>query len=222
MRTRSPAIPRTGSPGSLLRILLALVACLGLTTPLMSQPASASETTLSNPGFETGDLSGWTTTGTAFNGSVTNQPGWGWGCCFNQQGTYHLWGFAGGGDAPPGTVTSEPFTLTGTGMVSVLVSGGSNDDQLYVALTTLDGTILHKATGTDDEAYRRVTWDAREHLGEQLRIAAVDQATGGWGHINMDDVRVGLDKAPDPGLEGLAAYWDFSEDQGTATTERVS
>lgn len=142
MRTRSPAIPGTGSPGSLLRILLALVACLGLTTPLMSQPASASESTLSTPGFETGDLSGWTATGTAFNGSVTDQPGWGWGCCFNQQGTYHLWGFAGGGDAPTGTVTSEPFTLTGTGMVSVLVSGGRNDDQLYVALTTLDGTIL--------------------------------------------------------------------------------
>ena len=142
MRTRSPAIPGTGSPGSLLRILLALVACLGLTTPLMSQPASASESTLSNPGFETGDLSGWTATGTAFNGSVTDQPGWGWGCCFNQQGTYHLWGFAGGGDAPTGTVTSEPFTLTGTGMVSALVSGGRNDDQLYVALTTLDGTIL--------------------------------------------------------------------------------
>ncbi|WP_411089753.1 LamG-like jellyroll fold domain-containing protein [Streptomyces sp. 061-3] len=57
---------------------------------------------------------------------------------------------------------------------------------------------------------------------QQLRITAVDQATGGWGHINLDDVRVGLDKAPDPGLEGLAAYWDFSEDQGTATTERVS
>ncbi|MET9522429.1 hypothetical protein [Streptomyces coeruleorubidus] len=167
-----------------------------MTTPLMSGQAGASESTLSNPGFERGDLSGWSTTGTAFHGSVTNQPGWGWGCCFNQQGTYHLWGFAGGGDAPTGTVTSEPFTLTGTGMVSVLVSGGRNDDQLYVALTTLDGTVLHKATGTDDEAYRRVTWDAREHLGEQLRITAVDRATGGWGHINLDDVRVGLDKAP--------------------------
>lgn len=147
----------------------------------MSQPASASESTLSNPGFETGDLSGWTATGTAFNGSVTDQPGWGWGCCFNQQGTYHLWGFAGGGDAPTGTVTSEPFTLTGTGMVSVLVSGGRNDDQLYVALTTLDGTILHQATGTDDEAYRRVTTACRGlpgcHAGP--RSAAAEPAPCG-------------------------------------------
>ncbi|MCX5314613.1 hypothetical protein [Streptomyces sp. NBC_00154] len=91
-----------------MRLLLALTICLGLTSPLMSEPASASETTLSNPGFETGDLSGWTTTGTAFNGAVTDDPGWGWGCCFNQEGTHHLWGFAAGGDAATETVTSEP------------------------------------------------------------------------------------------------------------------
>jgi hypothetical protein len=188
----------------------------------MTAPADASESILSNPDFETGDLSGWTTTGTAFNGAVTDKPGWGWGCCFNQQGTHHLWGFAGGGDAPTGTVTSEPFTVTGTGMVSALVSGGRNDNDLYVALTTLDGTVLHKATGTDDEAYRRVTWDAREYLGKQLRITAVDRATGGWGHINLDDVRVGIDEAPDPSEAGLAAYWDFADGQGTTTKDRIS
>ncbi|MGC9381293.1 GH32 C-terminal domain-containing protein [Streptomyces sp. MH13] len=178
--------------------------------------------TLSNPGFETGDLKGWTTTGTAFNGAVTDKTGWGWGCCFNHAGTRHLWGFAAGSDALTGTVTSEPFTLTGTGMVSVLVSGGRNESDLYAALTTLDGTILHKATGTDDEAYRRVTWDAREHLGEQLRVTVVDKATGGWGHINLDDVRVGTDPAPDPSQRGLAAHWDFSEGKGTTTREKVS
>lgn len=220
MPTRSPA----GASGrrGLVRLLLALTLCLGLTSVLMSEPATASETTLSNPGFETGDLSGWTTAGSAFDGSVTDDPGWGWGCCFNQAGTHHLWGFAGGGDAATGTVTSEPFTLTGTGMVSALVSGGRDENRLYVALTTQDGAVLHKTTGTEDEAYRRVTWDARDHLGEQLRITAVDQATSGWGHINLDDVRVGIDKAPDPAQEGLAAYWDFPEGEGSATTERVS
>ncbi|MEW2181308.1 hypothetical protein AB0890_33920, partial [Streptomyces sp. NPDC005406] len=101
----------------------------------MTHTADAAETTLSNPGFETGDLKGWTTTGTAFDGAVTDKPGWGWGCCFNQAGTHHLWGFASGSDTPTGTVTSEPFTLTGTGMVSVLVSGGRNDNDLYAALT---------------------------------------------------------------------------------------
>ncbi|MFB9480688.1 GH32 C-terminal domain-containing protein [Streptomyces filamentosus] len=186
-----------------------------------TDPAPA-VTTLSNPGFETGDLKGWTTTGTAFNAAVTDKTGWGWGCCFNHAGTRHLWGFAAGSDALTGTVTSEPFTLTGTGMVSVLVSGGRNDNDLYAALTTLDGTVLHKATGADNESYRRVTWDAREHLGKQLRVTLVDKATGGWGHINLDDIRVGTDPAPNPTVKGLAAHWDFTEGQGTTTREKVS
>ncbi|MFF6829506.1 GH32 C-terminal domain-containing protein [Streptomyces longwoodensis] len=212
----------SGPPLFLLRVLLALAVCAGLMSPLATASARASATALSNPDFEKGDLSGWTTTGTAFSKGVSNQPGWGWGCCFNQQGSYHLWGFASGGDAATGTVTSEAFTLTGTGMVSALVSGGRNDNDLYVALTTLDGTILNKTTGTDDETYRRITWDARTHLGEQLRITAVDRATGGWGHINLDDIRVGTDSAPDPSAQGLAAYWDFSEGQGTTTREKIS
>ncbi|MER6147430.1 hypothetical protein [Streptomyces hirsutus] len=117
---------------------------------------------------------------------------------------------------------SEPFTLTGTGMVGALVSGGRNDNDLYVAPTTLDGTVPHKATGTDDEAYRRVTWDARAHLGKQPRVTVVDEATGGWGHINLGDVRVGTGPAPDPSQRGLAAHWDFSEGQGATTREKAS
>ncbi|MEU0306466.1 hypothetical protein ABZ259_09135, partial [Streptomyces cyaneofuscatus] len=76
MRTRSPAKPARTSRSTLLRLLLALTICLGLTTPLATHTASAAETTLSNPGFESGDLKGWTTTGTAFTGAVTDKPGW--------------------------------------------------------------------------------------------------------------------------------------------------
>ncbi|MER5842612.1 hypothetical protein ACWGPD_38175 [Streptomyces hirsutus] len=71
-----------------MRLLLALAICLGLTSPLMTQTVGATETSPSNPGFESGDLSGWTTTGTASTGAVTDDPGR--GCCFDQQGAYHL------------------------------------------------------------------------------------------------------------------------------------
>ncbi|CAM5336372.1 hypothetical protein SGLAM104S_08296 [Streptomyces glaucescens] len=129
----------------------------------------------------------------------------------------------------------DPFVWEEDGVRYQLVGSGILDSDgtqvtrkhggtalLYAALTTLDGSVLHKATGTDDEAYRRVTWDAREHLGKQLRITLVDKATGGWGHINLDDVRVGTDPAPDPSRRGLAAHWDFAEGQGTTTREKVS
>ncbi|WP_251491452.1 GH32 C-terminal domain-containing protein [Actinacidiphila cocklensis] len=183
---------------------------------------AAASTTLANPDFETGDLTGWTPSGTAFQAAaVTSDTGWGWGCCFNQQGTYHLWGFKAGGDAAVGTLTSNAFTLSGTGMVSALVSGGQDLNNLYVALTLADGTVLQKATGLNGEAYRRVTWDVRDRVGQQLRIKVVDQATGDFGHINLDDVRVGLDQPKDPN-GGPVAYWNFDEGKGAATTERIS
>jgi hypothetical protein len=53
-----------------------------------------------------------------------------------------------------------------------------------------DGEILLKATGHDSEQYRRVRWNASEYLGEELYIEAVDEAEGGWGHLNLDDVNV--------------------------------
>ncbi|GLW55061.1 GH32 C-terminal domain-containing protein [Kitasatospora phosalacinea] len=185
----------------------------------LDQPGAS---VLVNPGFETGDLSGWTATGNAFQGGATSETGWGWGCCFNQQGTYHLWGFKAAGDAGTGTLTSSPFTLSGTGTVSLLVSGGQDLNSLYVALTTADGTVLQKTTGTNSETYRRVTWDVRDRIGQQLRIKVVDQATGGWGHINLDDVRNGLDQPGGGGTSGPVAYWNFSENKGKSTVEQVS
>ena len=42
----------------------------------------------------------------------------------------------------------------------------------------------------NDETYKRYVWDASDYIGEILYIKAVDQATGGWGHINIDDFKV--------------------------------
>jgi sucrose-6-phosphate hydrolase SacC (GH32 family) len=206
-----------------LRLLLTLLFCLPLGSALTAPSANAAAGDMVNPGFESGNLTGWTPAGAAFQaGAVTSDTGWGWGCCFNQQGTYHLWGFKAGGDTAVGTLTSDAFTLTGTGIVSALVSGGQDQSNLYVALTTADGTVLQKATGTNDETYHRVTWDARDRIGQQLRIKAVDQATGGWGHINLDDIRTGLDQPPGGGTTGPVAYWDFAERKGASTVEEVS
>jgi fructan beta-fructosidase len=72
-----------------------------------------------------------------------------------------------------------------------LIGGGQNIDNLYVALVRkADGKELLKATGQNDEAYRRVRRDASDFLGEELFIKVVDKETGGWGHLNIDDVNV--------------------------------
>lgn len=38
--------------------------------------------------------------------------------------------------------------------------------------------------------YQRKIWDASQYIGEELYIKVVDQSTGGFGHINVDDFNV--------------------------------
>ncbi|QIZ08394.1 hypothetical protein HFZ78_18105 [Priestia megaterium] len=44
-----------------------------------------------------------------------------------------------------------------------------------------------KATGNNSEQYSRINWDASKFIGEELYIKVVDNSTGGFGHINVDD-----------------------------------
>jgi OHCU decarboxylase len=155
---------------------------------------------LPNHDFATGDLTGWTVvSGTTFSdANVTTRSDWGWGGPFYQadtgsDGGHHLWGFNpdAGGDDATGVLRSATVVLGGDGLVDLLVSGGNDPDRLYAAaVRASDGKILAKATGRGGEQYRRVVFDLADHIGEQIYIEIVDKATGGWGHINVDDVNV--------------------------------
>jgi len=148
---------------------------------------------IANHDFESGDLTGWTVvSGNAFSaGDVTTDANWGWGGPFNQNGSYHLWGFKAGGDTQVGVLKSETFTLGGNGSIEFLIGGGDDINNLYVALVrAADGVELMKATGSNNEAYSRITWDAAQYVGVPCYIKIVDNATGGFGHLNVDDVNV--------------------------------
>ncbi|BCS82172.1 GH32 C-terminal domain-containing protein [Anaerocellum diazotrophicum] len=155
---------------------------------------------LINPGFETGDLEGWLNVeGETFLNSVTQISTY-WGTrLFKQEGTYHLWGFASGGDQLTGVLESNKFILQGdpelygSGRISFLIGGGNNIDSLYVALVDdSTGKEVFKATGRNDEQYFRVVWDASEYIGRKMFFRIVDKARGGFGHINADDFRINL------------------------------
>ena len=146
---------------------------------------------LPNHDFESGTLDGWVASGDAFSdGDVTRDRTW-WGGPFDHSGEYHLWGYKAGHDDQIGTLHSRPFVLGGTGQIDFLIAGGHSWDRLYVRLVrVIDGEVLFSATGENSERYRRVEWMAQDHLGEQVQIVVGDQATGSWGHINVDDVNV--------------------------------
>ncbi|WP_235950185.1 GH32 C-terminal domain-containing protein [Paenibacillus apii] len=147
---------------------------------------------LANHDFEDG-LNGWTIlSGDAFTAQdVTTANDWGWGGPFNQNGAKHLWSVQSGNDSQTGAMRSEQFVLGGNGQINLLVGGGNNYYDLYVALVRAsDGKELFKATGLDQESYTRIYWDASDYIGTECYIKIVDNATGSWGHINIDDVNV--------------------------------
>jgi sucrose-6-phosphate hydrolase SacC (GH32 family) len=179
---------------------------------------------LINPGFETGDLTGWTAEGNAFDGTVTNKATyWDTEIPFEHKGSFHLWGFQGGApeeaDKRTGSLTSNTFHLSGNGEVSFLIGGGDEmDDEtkfdLYVALVRAsDGKELFKATGPESETYKRVTWNASEYLGEKVYIKIVDQHSGGFGHLNVDDFQVKN--------RGVLSYWNFDENEGNTILDSI-
>ncbi|MFD0670846.1 GH32 C-terminal domain-containing protein [Cohnella sp. GCM10027633] len=155
---------------------------------------------ITNHDFESGNLTGWTiVSGNAFIAAdVTTDLNWGWGGPFNQNGSYHLWGFKDGGDSQVGVLKSETFTLGGNGTIDFLIGGGNDINNLYVALVRAsDGVELMKATGSNNEAYSRVTWNAAAYIGTAGYIKIVDSSTGGFGHLNVDDVNVPSGGTPD-------------------------
>jgi len=156
--------------------------------------------------FESGDLKGWTATGTAF----ANQPTQGdnsshRGKPSNLQGKFWIGTFENcpkGGtegtiqdDAPTGTLTSAPFKLEKP-FISFLIGGGNKPTEEYVAvLSAKDNTEICHATGEENEAMHRVAFDAAKFVGQDIIIKIVDMGTSGWGHINFDDFQQ-LDKRP--------------------------
>jgi len=150
--------------------------------------------------FEPGNLNGWTvTSGTAFSGSgVVTDPNWGWGGPFTFQGIYHYWGYKSGGDAAVGEMRTPDFTLGGDGRITMLIGGGSDLANLYVALCNASGTVLKKETGPNEEGYVSRTIDVSAYIGQTLYIKVVDNAAGGFGHINLDNIRIPVSSASVP------------------------
>ncbi|KAJ4014764.1 hypothetical protein NW761_015151 [Fusarium oxysporum] len=153
-----------------------------------------------NPGFETGTLDGWEiVSGDAFgNASVSNTTSYQDGP-FGQAGRFFLWGYAQLNDAGVGQLKSSPFRASS--VMSFLIGGGYDQDNLYVGLVReIDGQILVKQTGQNDEALIRIIWDTSQWAGQMVHLLVFDNTTDGYGHINLDDIRTGCDALVDNGL----------------------
>jgi len=140
--------------------------------------------------FEGTDYGAWTVEGTAFGtgparGTLPNQM--------------LVSGFVGGGlvntyldgDGSVGTLTSLPFTIERP-YINFLIGGGKYPGETCMNLL-VDGRLVRTATGPNDRpggserlAWR--SWAVSNLLGREAVLQIVDSATGGWGHINVDEI----------------------------------
>lgn len=98
----------------------------------------------------------------------------------------------GRGDAATGTLRSPPVPIPERSSLSLRLGGGRARDigsQLGVLLR-VDGRPLRMLTGRDTEALQLRRVDLAAHAGKQLQLEVIDQATGPFGHVLLDDVRL--------------------------------
>ncbi|WP_042394420.1 glycoside hydrolase family 32 protein [Streptacidiphilus carbonis] len=129
----------------------------------------------------------WTSSGTAFGTGPAR------GTLPDQQ---QVTGYLGnglvnsylGGDTSTGTLASPGFTIDKK-YLDFLIGGGDHSagsaNPTAVELL-VGGKVVRSATGSNDEHLNWDSWDLSDLQGQQAQIEVVDDNTGGWGHINLD------------------------------------
>jgi fructan beta-fructosidase len=95
------------------------------------------------------------------------------------------------GDGSTGRLTSPPFRIERE-FINFLIGGGKYPTETFMQLL-VDGKAVRTATGLNDqpggnERLEWQTWPVREFAGRTATIEIVDTRTGGWGHINVDQI----------------------------------
>lgn len=190
---------------------------LGLAEPLPPEQRPAPRPEIVFETFEKG-YGQWRVEGEAFGSEPAT------GTLPNQQ---TVRGFSGGrlvnsylgGDQPHGRLVSPAFRIERR-HIAFLLGGGAHAGRTCVNLL-VDGRAVRTATGQNDEQLAWQDWDVSALEGKTASIEVVDQASEGWGHINLDQVvftdeppsaRTPLTAQEDFGSMGLALLNPMADD----------
>ncbi|MGI6164809.1 MAG: GH116 family glycosyl hydrolase [Limnochordia bacterium] len=89
-------------------------------------------------------------------------------------------------DGPQGRLVSDEFII-GHRYINFLIGGGQDPTRLCVNLL-VEGDVVRTATGKNQEALEPCVWEVSEFAGMKGQLEIVDLSSGGWGHINVDDI----------------------------------
>ncbi|HYW78835.1 MAG TPA: hypothetical protein VE890_04625, partial [Thermoguttaceae bacterium] len=135
--------------------------------------------------FEGGTYGDWKIQGTAFGQKPA--PG-------TLGGQQQVTGFQGQGlintylhgDGTQGALTSPKFTIE-RNYINFLIGGGNHPDRTCIELI-VEGKLVRSTTGQNKEKLDWATWDVQPLSGKSAQLRIVDRQTGGWGHINIDQI----------------------------------
>ncbi|MBL1216859.1 MAG: hypothetical protein D8M59_05125 [Planctomycetes bacterium] len=162
--------------------------------------------------FEGENYGQWITTGSAFGDKPAA------GALPNQQA---VTGFEGeglvnsflNGDRPTGTLSSPTFTIKRR-YINFLIGGGDHPTDTCINLI-VDGRIVETETGQNSEQLQWRSWNVEHLEGREAAIVIVDRHSGGWGHVNIDQVEFAdtpkrgpggpVNRLPDFGTMALAS-----------------
>lgn len=114
---------------------------------------------------------------------------------FLGRGLVNTWN---GSDGKKGRALSPEFTIRQP-FLHFLIGGGAHAGETCVNLL-IDGKVVLSATGANNEKLDPHTWDLSAHRGKKARLEIVDQARGGWGHVNVDHFVFADSKEFDPAV----------------------
>jgi fructan beta-fructosidase len=136
--------------------------------------------------FEAPTYGNWVATGTAFGSG----PALG-----TLPGQLTVTGYDGsrlvnsflGGDVAIGALTSPPFTIQ-RNYIRFLIGAGNQRGKTCMNLL-VNGQVVRSAVGMGDrEDLSALQWNVEEFLNQTATLQISDTATGGWGHINVDQI----------------------------------
>jgi len=116
-------------------------------------------------------------------------------------------------DRTTGTLTSPEFDVTQP-FLNFLIGGGAQKATRMDLL--MDGKVVRTASGADNERLAWGSWNVREFQGRKAVLQIVDEAAGGWGHINVDQIT--LADAPAHPASESALWLDYGPDYYAAVS----
>ncbi len=139
--------------------------------------------------FETTDWGNWAATGDLAGAGPTTGA---------VNGQLPVTGFRGSrllntflaGDGTTGTVTSPEFTINSPA-IDFMIAGGkhpSSEPNPTSFNLVVGGQIVRSATGNESETPTWQGWDLTDLQGQQATLQVVDNNTGGWGHLLLDQI----------------------------------